>query len=346
MSFCIFCMAVLCSILSSFQPTTSQFPSPSCLLLAAIFLVTSVNGLNFRSSDLHSYQIHFVQTHKMKTFVRLLRTTLLVNFIRSCGCYSPSIRRWNGQRTHISSLHNPHAKFTPVLHQKTYNKHYLYMSLPLKSSTSVQDDVTQRTHSDNHAEIIMQSDGTSDTNKESELNKIKSTVTLSPAAQWHQNRHLEMMQKYRSQIQPLERDSCSNILALSLLAISNISLLYFALLCGQLSIPKVILLSIFPGSMFSLWTLQILHDCLHGSLFPKQSTINLLGRPIRRKSLQNLLLFIGSMPSAFGYYLYLKFGHLSHHKSLGDAASVSLKTLFDSDRKNLKMEMFCSWRIE
>jgi hypothetical protein len=58
----------------------------------------------------------------------------------------------------------------------------------------------------------------------------------------------------------------------------------------------------------------------------------MFGRQIQRKSLQNTLLFWGSMPSAFGYFLYLKYGHLSHHKSLGDADSVSLKTLFDSDR--------------
>jgi fatty acid desaturase len=89
--------------------------------------------------------------------------------------------------------------------------------------------------------------------------------------------------------------------------------------------------------MFSLWTLQILHDCLHGSLFPKQSTfdIPLIGR-VRRKTLQNKLLFWGSMPSAFGYYLYLKYGHLTHHKSLGDPESVSLKTLFDSHRNEFE----------
>ncbi|KAL7504578.1 hypothetical protein ACHAXN_002190 [Cyclotella atomus] len=164
-------------------------------------------------------------------------------------------------------------------------------------------------------------------------NKLPS---LSPAAQWHQKRHHEMLAKYRSQILTLERDSCSNILALSLLLLSNASLLYLSLLSGHLSIPKVILLSIFPGSMFSLWTLQILHDCLHGSLFPKKNSYNLFGKRIKRKTLQNNLLFWGSMPSAFGYYLYLKYGHLTHHKSLGDADSATLKTLFDSDKKEFE----------
>jgi len=42
------------------------------------------------------------------------------------------------------------------------------------------------------------------------------------------------------------------------------------------------------------------------------------------------------MPSAFGYYLYLQYGHLTHHKSLGDAAKVSLATLFNSTQKDFE----------
>jgi len=36
------------------------------------------------------------------------------------------------------------------------------------------------------------------------------------------------------------------------------------------------------------------------------------------------------MPSAFGYYLYLKYGHLSHHKNVGNTSRSSLKQLFNS----------------
>lgn len=45
-----------------------------------------------------------------------------------------------------------------------------------------------------------------------------------------------------------------------------------------------------------------------------------------------MFLFWGSMPSVFGYYLYLKFGHLSHHSNVGDPTKASLKKLFDSDQ--------------
>jgi len=145
-----------------------------------------------------------------------------------------------------------------------------------------------------------------------------------------------MLQKYGDQISPLERESSSNILALSLLSLSNIMLFTLAILSGKVLSPaQVVLLAIFPGSMFSLWTLQILHDCLHGSLLNKQRQ-KFVCNKIKRKTLQNAILFWGSIPSAFGYYLYLKYGHLTHHKSLGDPSSASLQTLFNSTQKEFE----------
>ena len=159
----------------------------------------------------------------------------------------------------------------------------------------------------------------------------KQSSVFSPAAQWHQNRRREMLSKYGDQISTLERDSSSHTLALSLLLLSNISLFGLSLLSGKLNPYQIVLLALFPGSMFSLWTLQILHDLLHGSLLKKRRQ-KFLG--IKKKDLQDLLLFWGSMPSAFGYYLYLKYGHLTHHKALGDEKSASLKQLFESDQES------------
>lgn len=142
-----------------------------------------------------------------------------------------------------------------------------------------------------------------------------------------------MLDKYGDQIGPLERDSSSHALALSLLFLSNASLFGLSLFSGGLHPLQVALLALFPGSIFSLWTLQILHDLLHGSLLKKRKQ-TFLG--MKRKKLQESLLFWGSMPSAFGYYLYLKYGHLTHHKSLGDAQAASLKQLFESDQKDFE----------
>ena len=145
-----------------------------------------------------------------------------------------------------------------------------------------------------------------------------------------------MLSKYGDQISPLERSSSSHTLALSLLALSNISLLGLSILSGKYLNPlQIVSLAIFPGSIFSLWTLQILHDLLHGSLLRKGQQTFMFGK-VKRKELQDALMFWGSMPSVFGYYLYLKYGHLTHHKALGDETSGSLKQLFESDQKDFE----------
>ena len=167
------------------------------------------------------------------------------------------------------------------------------------------------------------------------LNVNNNNSVFSPAATWHQNRRRLMLSKYGDQITPLERDSSSHTLALSLLLLSNVSLFGLSILSGKLPLHQGAILALFPGSIFSLWTLQILHDLLHGSLLQKRQQTFFGGR-IKRKKLQDWLLFWGSMPSAFGYYLYLKYGHLTHHKSLGDAEKGSLKQLFESDQKDFE----------
>jgi len=169
---------------------------------------------------------------------------------------------------------------------------------------------------------------------------------FSPAAKYHKERRKRMLLKYGDQIIPLERDASSQSLALSLLALSNISLFTLSLICGTLHPALVVLLAIFPGSIFSLWTLQILHDNLHGSLLDKHKSTFFplphlgLGRKevvnIERRRLRGSILFWGSMPSAFGYYLYLTYGHITHHKSFGDVDAASLKQLFNSSRKDFE----------
>ena len=147
---------------------------------------------------------------------------------------------------------------------------------------------------------------------------------------WHRNRRQRMLSKYGNAIAPLERDASSQSAAVPLLLLANASLLGMSLWSGSLHPVNVLLLATFPGSMFSLWQLQILHDCLHGSMFDK-SKKRILG--LNKKSLQNSVLFWGSMPSAYGYFMYLKYGHLSHHRTVGDAKKASLAKLFDSDQK-------------
>jgi len=109
-------------------------------------------------------------------------------------------------------------------------------------------------------------------------------------------------------------------LTLPLLFLSNLCLSSLSIYCGCLQVSRIVLLAFVAGSVLSLWQLQILHEVLH-------SGASRLG-----SKLGNSILFWGSMPSAFGYWLYLKFGHLSHHRSVG---SVSLAQVFESDSSTL-----------
>lgn len=148
------------------------------------------------------------------------------------------------------------------------------------------------------------------------------------AAQWHRQRRQAMMQSYRAQIAPLEQTSSLSV-GLPLLFLANSILLTLSLAAGKLSLPWVFILAIFPGSVCSLWQLQILHDVLHGC-FQELSTKK------SANSWSHVLLFIGSMPSFFGYYLYLKFGHLTHHKNVGNPSIGNLKTLFESPQRDFE----------
>ena len=92
---------------------------------------------------------------------------------------------------------------------------------------------------------------------------------------------------------------------------------------GSLELPAVatIALGATIGGTLSLWQFALLHDIKHG----------VAHLPTGLKP--NDVLFYGSQPSLFGYYLYLRYGHLSHHKDFG---SVSLKDTFDSSAINFQ----------
>jgi fatty acid desaturase len=152
------------------------------------------------------------------------------------------------------------------------------------------------------------------TNKQTRVEKVEKE---SRTCAWHRERRRQMLVKYGNQIAPLERDDSSFAIGLPLLVLVNASLVAFSLLSGSLPTWAVVVLALFPGSICSLWQLQILHDVVHGSFLPKHTTTTF---GMSHKQWQRWLLFVMSMPSMFGYYLYLHFGHLSHHAHAGDAS--------------------------
>jgi len=156
------------------------------------------------------------------------------------------------------------------------------------------------------------------------------------ASQWHKTRRKQMLSKYSSEILPLEQQAHGLFAGLPLLVVANFCLAAMAIRSASLSILQIFGLAALPGSMFSLWQLQILHDSLHSSLLPKPTINNpssFMKKLIRRrKRIQKAILFFGSFPSAYGYYLYLQYGHLTHHNALGDPDKVSLAALFNSTK--------------
>ncbi|KAG8469725.1 hypothetical protein KFE25_006180 [Diacronema lutheri] len=71
------------------------------------------------------------------------------------------------------------------------------------------------------------------------------------------------------------------------------------------------------GSTLSLWSFALLHDVAH-------STAKLPPWLPRKRALSAC-----SMPSVFGYFLYLRYGHLEHHKAFG---KQPLSALFNSEQ--------------
>jgi Fatty acid desaturase len=166
-----------------------------------------------------------------------------------------------------------------------------------------------------------------------------SASTISPAAQWHRDRRQQMLVHYGDSIRSLERTANSQILGGILLITGNLSLTILAILCGRLATWKwTCALAVFPGSVLSLWQLQILHDNLHGCFLDKTKThfdfdtllLSKQRRRLPKKTLQQWILFWGSMPSIFGYYLYLQYGHLTHHQAVGNPQTSHLKQIFES----------------
>jgi len=165
-----------------------------------------------------------------------------------------------------------------------------------------------------------------------------------------------MLAKYPDKIKPLEQEAHGFFFGLPLLLFTNLAIVLLSLYSARLTWGKLILLA-WGSSILSLWQLQILHDCLHGSLLPKQPfateyvgkssntnearlkaiTMTCLNNLLhRRKNIESIILKFGSMPCAFGYHLYLKHGHLTHHKNLGDSSLVDLEKLFSSPKMDFE----------
>ncbi|KAL3911304.1 MAG: hypothetical protein SGPRY_008745, partial [Prymnesium sp.] len=145
----------------------------------------------------------------------------------------------------------------------------------------------------------------------------RATSAASSPSQWHQSRRTAILREH-PQIAELASPEPAT---LPLLAATNAVQIASCISCAHLPDPALIPIAIFWGGTLSLWQFALLHDVKHG-------TACLPG-----KTSPNDVIFVGSLPSLFGYYLYLRFGHLSHHKNFG---TQPLKSLFDSEKANFE----------
>ena len=150
-----------------------------------------------------------------------------------------------------------------------------------------------------------------------------SIQTASKAALWHRDRRREMIRRHGDTITNLESQR-SLSLTLPILIGSNAILTLLSIVSGSFSMLQLFGTAYIFGSVLSLWQLQLLHEVLHGAMLGN-------GKMLHRKY-SKALLFWCSFPCAFGYWLYMQYGHLSHHKLFG---AKSLESVFNDSSKNL-----------
>lgn len=145
---------------------------------------------------------------------------------------------------------------------------------------------------------------------------ILEASSVSPA-RWHMQRRAAILNAHPE----VAKLASPEPLTLPLLAAVNSLQLVTCISCAHLPMPALVPTALLVGGTLSLWQFALLHDIKHGTA------------SLPSKWSANDVLFVGSQPSMFGYYLYLRYGHLSHHKNFG---SSSLKNLFDSEEVNFE----------
>ena len=141
-------------------------------------------------------------------------------------------------------------------------------------------------------------------------------AVVSPA-KWHLSRRSQILSNHPEVKELIGKEEWT----VPILAATNIAQVGCATAFAHLPAPAQVPLAILLGGTLSLWQFTLLHDVIHGTAA--------LPKGVRR----NDVLFAGSLPSLFGYYLYLRYGHLTHHKSFG---GEPLAALFDSEQSDFE----------
>ena len=136
-------------------------------------------------------------------------------------------------------------------------------------------------------------------------------------SQWHRERREAILRDFPDVKGLIGREPWT----LPALAVVNTAQITACVSCAHLPSYELGPLALFVGGTLSLWQFALLHDVKHGTaVLPKGVSAD-------------AVIFYGSLPSLFGYFLYLRYGHLSHHRNFGQQP---LRALFDSDKSTFE----------
>ena len=144
------------------------------------------------------------------------------------------------------------------------------------------------------------------------------TVTVRPPrttqtpAEWHRERRRQILDAHPEVKSLIGRETTT----LPLLAAVNVAQIGACVAGAHLPDFELVPAAVLAGGTLSLWQFALLHDVKHG-------TAQLPAGVSRDR-----VVFWGALPSLFGYFLYLRYGHLSHHRDFGERG---ISELFDSE---------------
>lgn len=143
------------------------------------------------------------------------------------------------------------------------------------------------------------------------------------ASSWHRRRRERILERYPRLLESVSKGGARTLPSLVLVNVFQV-LLASHIGKHDWSTLETAAIGATIGGTASLWQFSLLHDIKHG----------LADLPKGVKGFRvNDVLFWGSQPSVFGYFLYLRYGHLSHHRDFG---TKSLKDSFDSTALNFE----------
>ena len=132
-------------------------------------------------------------------------------------------------------------------------------------------------------------------------------------SKWHRERRRAILEAHPDVRSLIGKEKST----LPLLAVANLAQVGACVAGSHLPGYELAPAAVLVGGTLSLWQFALLHDVKHGTAeLPKGVRVN-------------DVVFWGSLPSLFGYYLYLRYGHLSHHSNFGEKR---INELFDSEQ--------------